>query len=53
MSLPWDVSFRELRADRALFFIDRLTGPGRYRLRYVARVRGPPAGDPPPAARGG
>lgn len=35
----WVSDFRELRADRALFFCDRL-GPGTYVLRYLARVRG-------------
>jgi hypothetical protein len=35
----WVSDFRELRADRALFFCDRLA-PGTYVLRYLARVRG-------------
>jgi uncharacterized protein YfaS (alpha-2-macroglobulin family) len=36
--LPWFSDFRELRTDRALFFRDHLD-PGRYTLRYLARVR--------------
>ncbi len=36
--LPWFSDFRELRADRALFFRDHLE-PGCYTLRYLARVR--------------
>jgi alpha-2-macroglobulin len=34
----WFSDFRELRTDRALFFRDHLE-PGRYTLRYLARVR--------------
>lgn len=33
----WLCDFRELREDRALFFADRVS-PGRYTLRYLARV---------------
>ena len=35
--MDWISSYRELRADRALFFADQLN-PGRYTLRYLARV---------------
>jgi len=34
----WYSDFRELRADRALFFRDHLA-PGRHVIRYLARVR--------------
>ena len=34
----WVSSHRELRADRAVYFCDDLA-PGRYALRYLARVR--------------
>ena len=33
----WSSSYQELREDRALFFADQLN-PGRYTLRYLARV---------------
>jgi uncharacterized protein YfaS (alpha-2-macroglobulin family) len=35
--VDWISSYRELREDRALFFAD-LLNPGRYTLRYLARV---------------
>ena len=35
--MDWMSSYRELREDRALFFADQLN-PGRYTLRYLARV---------------
>lgn len=34
----WFIDFRELREDRALFFCDYLS-PGKYAIRYLARVR--------------
>jgi uncharacterized protein YfaS (alpha-2-macroglobulin family) len=38
LTADWISDFRELRADRALFFCDRLA-PGHYTVRYLARVR--------------
>ena len=38
LASDWVSDHRELRADRALFFCDHLP-PGRYALRYLARVR--------------
>lgn len=44
----WISSHRELRADRAVFFCDRLE-PGRYALRYLTRVRAAGDAAAPPA----
>ena len=38
LTADWISDYRELRADRALFFCDRLA-PGHYTVRYLARVR--------------
>ncbi|MBX7207137.1 MAG: hypothetical protein K1X78_02390 [Verrucomicrobiaceae bacterium] len=37
-SEPWFCDFREIRADRALFFTDYAPDKGRYNLTYLARV---------------
>jgi uncharacterized protein YfaS (alpha-2-macroglobulin family) len=44
----WQSDFREIRADRVLFFSDYV-GPGSYVIRYVARVRAAGAVIAPPA----
>lgn len=35
---PWFCDFREIRADRALFFTDHAPGKGKFSLAYLARV---------------
>jgi uncharacterized protein YfaS (alpha-2-macroglobulin family) len=39
LAQDWYSDHREFRADRALFFRDHIDAPGRYEIRYLARVR--------------
>lgn len=47
--LPWWSSFEELRHDRALFFANEIWSPGRYQIRYLARVTAEGTVTVPPA----
>jgi uncharacterized protein YfaS (alpha-2-macroglobulin family) len=45
----WWSSFEELRIDRALFFADEIWTPGKYQIRYLARVAAEGNAIAPPA----
>ncbi|MGI8602437.1 MAG: alpha-2-macroglobulin family protein [Verrucomicrobiales bacterium] len=48
-ALAWWSSFEELRKDRALFFADEIWTPGKYEIRYLARVAAEGNATAPPA----